>query len=197
MPVGSSRGNGHRIVNCRVCDKEMKTYASDNRGKGKYFCSTSCADAGLFVDAPKTDCPHCKEEFSQSRLFRRAGPSGFTHKVYCSVTCRNRATNDKKKKVWLDKNGYPCKSQNGKQVFLHREAMEKMLGRKLLSHETVHHKNGNRSDFSNSNLELWSSRHGKGQRVEDKLAFAWEMIALYMPKCEPSTLSHHMTTFGL
>ena len=61
----------------------------------------------------------------------------------------------------------------------HRYVMEQHLGRDLLSEETVHHKNGVRDDNRLENLELWSSSHPYGQRVEDKLQWAYEMIALY------------------
>lgn len=60
--------------------------------------------------------------------------------------------------------------------------MSEIIGRALLPEETVHHKNGNKRDNRPENLELWTSHHGAGQRVVDKVAFAKEILALYEPE---------------
>lgn len=85
----------------------------------------------------------------------------------------------------VNKHGYVTLGPNhpdnpyGEKVYEHRIVMEKILGRQLVDKENVHHKNGNRSDNRPENLELWSTSQPAGQRVEDKLAWAWELIALY------------------
>lgn len=62
----------------------------------------------------------------------------------------------------------------------HRAIMANHLGRELFPDETVHHINGVRSDNRLENLELWSSSHPPGQRVEDKIAWARMILDRYL-----------------
>jgi hypothetical protein len=61
----------------------------------------------------------------------------------------------------------------------HRLIMAEFLGRPLLPDEQVHHRNGERLDNRLSNLELWSTSHPSGARVEDLIEYAFMILIRY------------------
>lgn len=72
----------------------------------------------------------------------------------------------------------------------HIVKMEEILGRPLWFGEEVHHINGVKDDnrvdgplvnFRSGNLELWATSQPKGQRVEDIVEWAKEMLRRYDP----------------
>ena len=103
-------------------------------------------------------------------------------KQFCSRECHNKDRRRAQRRggyvlVFVGRDE-PGTTKSG-HMFEHRKVMQDLLGRALLPEENVHHKNGVRDDNRPENLELWTRSQPQGQRVEDKLAWAREFLALY------------------
>ncbi len=142
---------------------------------------------------PTFACERCGTVTLRSK---NAQTQGYNYKQrFCSRVCAD----DAQRTGSTDKHGYRVIVIGGVQHQEHRLVMERHIGRKLHPHETVHHLNGSRADNRIENLELWSSRHGKGQRVEDKIDFAKSLLTEYGIHHETVAPSHAvmgMMAFG-
>jgi hypothetical protein len=99
--------------------------------------------------------------------------------LFCTRDCKKAAQAWVEGRTKLDAKGYvlikvpsdtPGVFQSDGQpwMFEHRWVMQKRLGRPLRDTETIHHKNGNKQDNADENLELWNGKsHPKGVRPGD------------------------------
>lgn len=78
---------------------------------------------------------------------------------------------------------YPEKTR----LYEHVAVMSLHLKRPLYDDESVHHKNGIRSDNTFGNLELRAAYHGQGQSVNDLLQWAKELIGRYGGESVPTS----------
>lgn len=136
--------------------------------------------ARLRANAPA--CADCGEKVSNKRITRcrpcsqkhRSGQNHHAYKGGRSVSPRGY--------VYLSGySGHP-NARKGGGIAEHVLVMSQVLGRPLTKEENVHHKNGDRSDNRAENLELWNTSQPYGQRVEDKVAWATEILRQYKPE---------------
>lgn len=84
--------------------------------------------------------------------------------------------------VLVNNSKYPGSEKKANTTAEHLVVMARYLGRPIRPGETVHHRNGIKTDNKIKNLELWRSSHPSGQRVSDLVAWAKQLLGEYSPE---------------
>jgi hypothetical protein len=179
------------FLNCKQCGKEL----APGYYRGRAFCDAECRR--LFQTNPSNHplwnpdrirvCKNCGNQFEAGSEKKKKG-------MICSRACYNE---------WIGKHGRTHRSPighvtsarqtgrkyvklgEGKYVLEHRFVMEQYLGRKLLSSEVIHHRNGNPSDNRLDNLLVVSqSEHVRIHKEAEKIGLSVMAAENWMPTVE-------------
>lgn len=168
LRTGLSKSCGHSVVNLEPGERFGKWTvigrADSQNGSPRWYCRCECgterairANALRKGKSKSCGCGHQGNKSSQWK--------GGVHMQdgYVMLRCWDR----------------PGLEGEGTYIARARLVMEKHIGRFLTDKETVHHKYGVKDDDRIEHLELWASRHPRGQRVGDLVKWAQEILSQY------------------
>lgn len=152
----------YAVRECSTCGKE---YHNDNHTQCHRCRSAVPCPSCDGLKTPKADvCSECLDTRGEKNPRWRGGTT-HTKKGYVMVY-------------------FPSSfGEKGRYKFQHVVVMEDIVGRELFPNENVHHINGVRDDNRPENLELWTVNQPAGQRVEDLVQWAKELLMRYEPDC--------------
>jgi HNH endonuclease len=144
------KGESGFQARCKQCDREKSKVFSKKRYAARKRPCVTCS----VLSSGKSKSGKCLACFNSGRLG--------------TGTARSRTNR-----------GYLTVAVDGRNQLEHRVVMSRHIGRELLRSESVHHMNGVKSDNRLENLELWVTHQPSGQRVEDLVLWAKQILARY------------------
>lgn len=174
------------IVHCQICGKQQDVIPS--RAKTYKTCSRTCSAkraSMLLTNKAEKTCAICQRTFlvkpshadkrqtcsaTCNREWRRILMSGQDNHQYGLRGAQNPSWHGgrmiRNGYVWLYMPDHP--DARGNYIKEHRYVMEQHMGRRLLPHEDVHHKNEIKTDNRIENLELLTrSEHSRNHNLAD------------------------------
>ena len=154
---------------CSVCKKFFLTPTNTEK---RMYCGKICI--GRLLRSGKIH--KCFVKGCKKTIYRKGSEMKQHKRFFCSrehyfLSINGWGNGGYKKGKSIDKLGYVDISVNGERKKEHRVVMENIIGRKLKSFESVHHKNCIRTDNRPENLELWTRRQPCCQRTNDLIEF--------------------------
>lgn len=133
------------------------------------------------------NCPSCRYQKTKTLICCICKNNIHSNRYSNCRSCTNRKREDygtgrylKKGYVMVFQKNHP-RASNNNYVLEHVIIIEKYLGRLLLPHENIHHKNGIKNDNRIENLELWIKPQPSGIRAVDAVDWAKKILADYEP----------------
>jgi hypothetical protein len=164
---------------CPYCYRLLKKYGSINPD----IWNRNCVGCSRAFFSKAYNVKYCRECAYKFRLHRNACKHRAKKGIDVNKPIKHKNKNgmghiSSSGYVYITKIGHPNAGRKGR-MFEHTFVMSEHLGRSLKEGESVHHKNGIRSDNRIENLELWHRGQPTGQRLEDKIAWAKDLLEDY------------------